>query len=74
MEDLKDVYQEKLSKREVQVASKVCEGLSNRSIADQLFVSERTIKFHCTNIFRKLAVTNRKMLMSLFSERLNTAQ
>lgn len=58
-----------LSKREYQVAEKVSEGLSNRSIADQLFISERTVKFHCTNIFRKLAVSNRKMLISLFHQK-----
>lgn len=58
--------QDKLSKREKQVAAKISEGLSNRSIADQLFISERTVKFHCTNIFKKLAVSNRKMLIALF--------
>lgn len=58
--------QEKLSKREAQVAQKVSEGLSNRSIADQLFISERTVKFHCTNIFKKLAISNRKMLITMF--------
>lgn len=58
---------ERLSKREVQVAEKVSEGLSNQSIADQLFISERTVKFHCTNIFKKLAISNRKMLISLFA-------
>ncbi|MCC2618221.1 LuxR C-terminal-related transcriptional regulator [Aestuariibacter halophilus] len=60
-------HQDALSKREWQVANKVSEGLSNRSIADQLFISERTVKFHCTNIFRKLAVSNRKMLITLFA-------
>ncbi len=59
---------EKLSKRENQVAEKVSEGLSNQSIADQLFISERTVKFHCTNIFKKLAISNRKMLISIFAK------
>ncbi|GAC16172.1 response regulator transcription factor [Aliiglaciecola lipolytica] len=67
MENMLELYQHKLSKREAQVANKVREGLSNRSIAEQLFISERTVKFHCTNIFRKLAVNNRKMLRTLFS-------
>ncbi len=65
-------YKEVLSKREAQVADKVCQGLTNRSIADQLFISERTVKFHCTNIFKKLAVTNRKMLMSILPSHLST--
>lgn len=68
METITQQYQNKLSKREVQVADKVCEGLSNRTIADQLFISERTVKFHCTNIFKKLAISNRKMLKSLMPE------
>lgn len=57
---------EPLSKRETQIAEKVSEGLSNKSIANQLFISERTVKFHCTNIFKKLAISNRKMLITLF--------
>ncbi len=65
METTTQMYQNKLSKREAQVADKVCEGLSNRTIADQLFISERTVKFHCTNIFKKLAINNRKMLKAL---------
>lgn len=69
MQNQQDVYQESLSKREAQVAEKISQGLTNRSIADQLFISERTVKFHCTNIFRKLAVTNRKMLITLFARR-----
>ncbi|WJG09864.1 helix-turn-helix transcriptional regulator [Aliiglaciecola sp. LCG003] len=63
----------KLSKREAQVADKVCQGLTNRSIADQLFISERTVKFHCTNIFKKLTVSNRKMLKTLFPDFYNQA-
>ena len=63
----KDVkFSQLLSKREAQVAEKISQGLTNQSIADQLFISERTVKFHCTNIFKKLAITNRKMLISLF--------
>jgi DNA-binding NarL/FixJ family response regulator len=66
MQNQKGTHQEPLSKREAQVAEKVSEGLSNRSIANQLFISERTVKFHCTNIFKKLAISNRKMLISIF--------
>ncbi|GAB2707571.1 LuxR C-terminal-related transcriptional regulator [Aliiglaciecola sp. 3_MG-2023] len=73
MENMLEFYQNKLSKREAQVANKVREGLSNRSIAEQLFISERTVKFHCTNIFRKLAINNRKMLRTLFPNAYETA-
>lgn len=66
-------YNQMLSKREAQVAEKISQGLTNQSIADQLFISERTVKFHCTNIFKKLAITNRKMLISLFNNSRMTA-
>ncbi len=67
---MKDAQINSLSKREAQVAEKVSEGLTNKSIAEQLFISERTVKFHCTNIFKKMAITNRKMLISLFHRHL----
>jgi len=40
------------------------EGLSNKAIADKLFVSERTIKHHIAAIFRMLAVENRVQAMA----------
>lgn len=53
-----------LSKREQQVAAKVSEGLPNKLIANQLFISERTVKFHCNNIYRKLGIRNRSTLIA----------
>ncbi len=53
-----------LSKREWQVTEKILEGLPNKSIANQLFISERTVKFHCANIYQKLDVRNRAYLMA----------
>ena len=43
-----------ISKREYQVLQKISEGLSNREIAEQLFVSESTIKTHVSNLLLKL--------------------
>lgn len=57
---------EQLSKRELQVAYKIIEGLPNKTIAAQLFISERTVKFHCANIYRKLAIRNRAALMARY--------
>jgi DNA-binding NarL/FixJ family response regulator len=34
-------------------------GLSNDAIGKELWVAEQTVKFHLTNIYRKLGVTNR---------------
>lgn len=59
-----------LSKRELQVAQKIIEGLPNKSIANQLFISERTVKFHCANIYRKLGLRNRAALMASFFRQL----
>lgn len=57
---------ESLSPREQQIAYKVLEGLPNKLIANELFISERTVKFHCANIYRKLNVRNRNMLISYY--------
>jgi DNA-binding NarL/FixJ family response regulator len=53
-----------LSKRELQVASKIMEGLPNKIIASELFISERTVKFHCANIYRKLNINSRTALIA----------
>jgi DNA-binding NarL/FixJ family response regulator len=46
----------RLSRREHDVLALVAEGLSNRAIADQLYVAERTVEAHVTQIFLKLGV------------------
>ena len=56
-----------LSKREQQVMEYVVMGLSNKLIARKLFLTERTIKFHCSNIYRKLCIKNRASL-ALFAK------
>jgi len=55
---------DKLSKRELQVARKIMEGLPNKAIAVQLFISERTVKFHCANIYKKLKISSRTALIA----------
>ena len=49
----------KLTKREGEVLTLVIEGKSSKEVADQLFVSKRTVDFHLANIYDKLNVTNR---------------
>ncbi len=48
-----------LTKREVQVALLIADGLSNKEIANRLFISERTVKTHLHNIFKKINVSQR---------------
>lgn len=48
-----------LTSRELEILMLVKKGLSNKQIADQLFLAERTIKFHITSILSKLLATNR---------------
>jgi DNA-binding CsgD family transcriptional regulator len=48
-----------LTKREREVVEYVAAGRSNREIAGQLMLSERTIKYHLTRIYRKLGVAGR---------------
>lgn len=48
-----------LTPRESAVLVAVARGLPNKAIAHELRVTERTVKFHLTSVFRKLGVTNR---------------
>lgn len=48
-----------LTEREREVLALMAEGLGNRDIAAKLYVSEKTVKNHVTNIFRKLDVSDR---------------
>lgn len=57
-----------LTARETEVMRCVASGLSNQKIADQLIVSEGTIKIHVHNIYRKLGIKNRVDL-TLYAQR-----
>ena len=48
-----------LTRRELEILQLVSEGYSNAELARMLWVAEQTIKFHLSNIYRKLAVANR---------------
>jgi DNA-binding NarL/FixJ family response regulator len=48
-----------LTKREYEVLILIAEGLNNRDIAEKLFISEKTVKNHVSNIFKKLEVNDR---------------
>lgn len=48
-----------LTDREVEVINLVAEGRSNKEIAERLFISENTVKYHLKNIYEKLDAKNR---------------
>ena len=48
-----------LTKRELTILQALQSGLSNKQIAEKLFLAEETVKFHLTKIYRKLDVGNR---------------
>lgn len=51
-----------LSRREMEVLAKVASGLTNKAIAEELFISERTVERHVSNIFVKLNVSSRSAI------------
>jgi DNA-binding NarL/FixJ family response regulator/predicted ATPase len=57
-----------LTRRQQQVAGLVREGLTNRRIAQELFVSEKTVEMHLANIFVRLGVSSRVALARMVSE------
>ena len=72
-EPAKEVDREKvaalgLSSRELEVLELVARGLSNREVADQLFVSESTVKTHVSNLFIKLDVKRRTQAVTRAKE------
>jgi DNA-binding NarL/FixJ family response regulator len=48
-----------LTRRELQILKLAAEGHSNVALARMLWVTEQTVKFHLSNVYRKLEVTNR---------------
>ncbi|MFP4661228.1 MAG: response regulator [Halanaerobiales bacterium] len=62
IKDNKDANQnlmESLTERELEVLQHLGQGLSNKAIAEELILSEKTIKTHLSNIFSKLQVNSR---------------
>ena len=54
-----------LSNKEREIVINISQGLTNKEIASQLFISEQTVKTHVNSIFKKLNVTRRTQLVPL---------
>jgi DNA-binding NarL/FixJ family response regulator len=52
-----------LSNREAEVSHLVAKGLSNKEVASKLFITEKTVKFHLSNIYPKLGIKSRAQLI-----------
>lgn len=55
---------EQLTPRELDILTLMARGLRNKEIANQLFITERTVKFHANAIYRKLDVSSRTEAVS----------
>lgn len=55
-----------LTKREAEVAFGICRGFSNKEIAEELVISETTVKKHISNIFEKLDVKKREDIIVMY--------
>jgi DNA-binding NarL/FixJ family response regulator len=55
----KEIEKPPLTNREYEVITLIAEGLNNKDIAEKLFISEKTVKNHVSNIFKKIEVTDR---------------
>lgn len=55
-----------LTTREVQIVNLLCDGIQNKTIAEQLNLSENTVKAHIRNIYKKMNVRNRTEAASRF--------
>jgi len=65
---------DQLTAQELQIAQLAAQGLSNRDIAQQLYLSHRTIGTHLYRIFPKLGITSRGELRSALSARTATPE
>jgi len=54
-----------ITPRELEILGLIAQGFSNREIADRLFVSENTIKTHCSRAFDKLGARRRTQAVQL---------
>ena len=57
-----------ITKRELEILELIAQGMSNREIADKLFVSENTVKTHSSRLFDKLSAKRRTQAVQIGKE------
>ncbi len=57
-----------ITKRELQILELIAQGLSNREIAEKLFVSENTVKTHSSRLLDKLSAKRRTQAVQIAKE------
>ncbi len=57
-----------ITRRELEILELIAQGMSNREIAGKLFVSENTVKTHCSRVFDKLGAKRRTQAVQLGKE------
>jgi ATP/maltotriose-dependent transcriptional regulator MalT len=57
-----------ITKRELEILALIAQGMSNREIAEKLFVSENTVKTHSSRLFDKLSVKRRTQAVQIGKE------
>jgi len=57
-----------ITKRELEILELIAQGMSNREIAEKLFVSENTVKTHSSRLFDKLSAKRRTQAVQIGKE------
>jgi len=61
----------RMTPRELQIAQLICQGLGNEEIANRLKIKHGTVKTHVRNLYRKLWVHNKILMLLRFVEDTN---